>query len=192
MEAKGRATGDSIKWNLRKFWLTGLGRCKFGLRPPPSGKASHAALRGTKKGMPLRGNMFSIADLLRTPEDAPPSMGAYVLLIELAAPVPVTLPGKPSTTLEASRCLYCGSAKGPGGIRARLAWHMRVSKKLQWHVDRLTEAGIVTGAWVFPGGDECKLVRTLSHLPVPIPGFGSADCPRCRSHLLRWPCGSRL
>jgi Uri superfamily endonuclease len=114
-----------------------------------------------------------------------------VLLIELAASVAVTLPRKLSTTLEAGRYLYCGSAKGPEGIRARLARHMRVGKKLQWHVDRFTEVGTVTGAWVFPGGDECKLVRTLSHLPVPIPGFGSTDCPRCRSHLLRWPCGSR-
>ena len=108
--------------------------------------------------------MFSITDLLRAAEDAPPSMGAYVLLIELAAPVAVALPGKPSTTLEAGRYLYCGSAKGPGGIRARLVRHMRVGKKIQWHVDRLTEVGTVAGAWVFPDGDECELVRTLSHL----------------------------
>ena len=26
----------------------------------------------------------------------------------------------------------------------------------------------------------------LSNVPVPIPGFGSTDCRRCRSHLLRW------
>jgi len=30
-------------------------------------------------------------------------------------------------------------------------------------------------------------VAALSCLPVPIPGFGSTDCVRCRSHLLRWP-----
>jgi len=142
--------------------------------------------------MPLRGNTLSIADLLRMAEQAPASTGAYVLLIELAGPVKVTLPGKPKTTLEAGRYLYCGSAKGPGGIRARLAWHMRVGKKIQWHVDRLTEVGTVTGAWVFPGGDECELVRTLSHLSVPIQGFGSSDCLGCRSHLLSWPHGTPL
>ena len=64
---------------------------------------------------------------------------------------------------------------------------MRHGKAIQWHVDGLTEAGTVLGAWAFPGGDEFDLVAALSHLPVPIEGFGSTDCPRCRSHLLRWP-----
>jgi Uri superfamily endonuclease len=51
--------------------------------------------------------------------------------------------------------------------------------------DNLTEAGTVLGAWTFPGGgDECDLVAAPSHLPVPIEGFGSTDCRKCRSHLL--------
>ena len=131
--------------------------------------------------------MFSIADLLRKAEDAPTAPGAYILLIGLAVRVEVALPGKPKATLGAGRYLYCGSAKGPGGIRARLARHMRIEKSLRWHVDRLTEVGTVIGAWGFPGGDECDLVRTLSHLSFPIRGFGSTDCPRCQSHLLSWP-----
>ena len=130
--------------------------------------------------------MFSIADLLRKAEHAPSAPGAYVLLIGLAVPVEVALPGKPKTTLGPSRYLYCGSAKGPGGIRARLARHMRIEKSIRWHVDRLTKVGTVIGAWTFPGGNECDLVRTLSHLSFPIPGFGNTDCPKCQSHLLRW------
>jgi Uri superfamily endonuclease len=129
--------------------------------------------------------MFSIADLSRKAEHAPSSRGAYVLLIELPVPVEVALPGKPKTTLGAGRYLYCGSAKGPGGIRARLARHMRIEKSIRWHVDRLTKIGTVIGAWSFPGGDECDLVRTLSHLSFPIRGFGSTDCRKCQSHLLR-------
>jgi histidyl-tRNA synthetase len=62
---------------------------------------------------------------------------------------------------------------------------MRRGKIIRWHVDRLTEAGEVPGAWVFPDGDECALAASLAHLPVPVPGFGSSDCPRCRSHLFR-------
>jgi Uri superfamily endonuclease len=130
--------------------------------------------------------MFSTADLLKKAEHAPTEPGAYVLLIGLPVPVETALPGKPTTTLGAGRYLYCGSAKGPGGIRARLARHMRIEKSVRWHVDRLTEAGTVIGAWSFPGGDECDLVRTLSHLSFPIPGFGSTDCRMCQSHLLKW------
>jgi Uri superfamily endonuclease len=120
-------------------------------------------------------------------DGAPSLPGAYVLAIEITKPVTVKLPGKPAASLRSGRYLYCGSAKGPGGIRARLRRHMGRGKSLHWHVDRLTEAGTVLGAWVFPGGDECDLVVALSSLPAPIAGFGSTDCTRCRAHLLRWP-----
>jgi hypothetical protein len=50
------------------------------------------------------------------------------------------------------------TAKGPGGLAARLARHMRHGKAIRWHVDGLSEAGTVLGAWTFPGGDECDLV----------------------------------
>jgi Uri superfamily endonuclease len=90
------------------------------------------------------------------------------------------LPAKPKTTLGAGGYLYCGSAKGPGGIRARLARHMRIEKSIRWHVDRLTKIGALIGAWSFPGVDECDLVRTLSHLSFPIRGFGSTDCRKCK------------
>ena len=102
----------------------------------------------------------------------------------------VHIGAKPSAPLAPGCYLYCGSAKGPGGLRARLAHHMRHGKSIHWHIDRLTEAGTVLGAWAFPGGDECDLVAALSHLPVAIEGFGSTDCRKCTSHLLRWPPGA--
>jgi Uri superfamily endonuclease len=66
---------------------------------------------------------------------------------------------------------------------------MRRRKAVRWHVDQITTRGRVLGAFVAPGGDECELVERLAGLPVPIPGFGSTDCPRCRSHLLAWRVG---
>ena len=131
--------------------------------------------------------MLSNASFVRKPEDAPRTPGAYVLLIELEEPVEVTLPHQPARVLEAGRYLYCGSARGRGGIRSRLSRHMRSGKSVHWHVDRLTEVGTVRGAWVFPDGDECELSAALSYLPAPIGGFGSTDCSKCRSHLLIWP-----
>ena len=136
-------------------------------------------------------NRNKLGSFVRKAEDAPTLPGAHVLMIELTESVEVTLPGKPKTTLKAGCYLYCGSAKGPGGIRARLSWHMRPGKLIHWHVDRLTNAGRVTGAWVFPGRDECERVRALSRLCAPIRGFGNTDCPKCWSHLLSWPRGAR-
>ena len=56
---------------------------------------------------------------------------------------------------------------------------MRHGKSIHWHIDGLTEAVTVLGAWTFPGGDECDLVTTLTHLPMAIEGFGSTDCRKC-------------
>ena len=52
------------------------------------------------------------------------------------------------------------------------------------------ENGDVLGAWIFPDGVECDLVDMNSALPVPIVGFGSTDCERCRSHLLGSICAN--
>lgn len=125
---------------------------------------------------------------LKDAKDAPPFPGAYALLIEIDRPM-MARAGRRAAMLEAGRYVYCGSARGPGGLRARLGRHMRHGKSLRWHIDQLTEAGRVHGAWIAPGGDECALVGALAHLPVPLPGFGSSDCRRCRSHLLQWPAG---
>lgn len=132
-----------------------------------------------------------VTPFVRTAAEAPSLPGAYLLLITLARPLHGALPHRPEAVLPPGRYLYAGSARGPGGLRARLARHMRAEKKPHWHVDRLTEAGIVEGAWAIPGCGECALIATLAALPVPLPGFGSTDCRRCASHLLAWPAGQQ-
>lgn len=122
----------------------------------------------------------------------PAVAGAYVLAISLTQPVAVTIGGRKTQTLSAGRYLYVGSARGPGGMRARIARHLRRRKPMRWHVDRLTTRGRVVAVWAFANGDECALVGRLRGLPVPLPGFGSSDCDRCRSHLLTWPEGVDL
>ncbi len=69
---------------------------------------------------------------------------------------------------------------------------MRREKRAHWHVDQLTCAGDVLGAWVFPGGDECTVNAALEKLPTPLDGFGSSDCRQCRSHLRLWKAGLNL
>jgi Uri superfamily endonuclease len=113
--------------------------------------------------------------------------GAYILAISMVESTPVSLAGSRVDVLRAGRYLYCGSAYGPGGLRARLRRHFRPEKAIRWHVDQLTTRGHVMGAWAVPNGDECELVRRLSFLRAPIAGFGATDCRCCISHLLSWP-----
>jgi hypothetical protein len=122
-------------------------------------------------------NRSKLGSFVRKAEDAPTLAGAYVLIVELAESIQITLPRKPKTTLQAGRYLYCGSAKGSGGIRARLSRHMRPGKVIHWHVDLLTAPGQVTGAWTFPGCDECELVRGPVAPTCPNPGFRQHRLP---------------
>jgi Uri superfamily endonuclease len=130
--------------------------------------------------------------LFRAAGDIPALSGGYILVIDLTEIVVVAIGHEKPQALAPGRYLYCGSAKGPGGLRARVARHMRRGKSIRWHVDHLTERGAVIGAWIFPDREECALAAKLSHLPVPIPGFGSSDCRRCTSHLFAWPKGAPL
>ena len=54
-------------------------------------------------------------------DEAPSLPGAYAMAIELADTVVVMLSGRAPIALPAGRYLYCGSAKGPGGLKARLS-----------------------------------------------------------------------
>ena len=116
--------------------------------------------------------------------------GAYVLVIELAAPVEFVTAATGPVVLPAGRYGYCGSARGAGGIGARVRRHLRRGKPVHWHVDRLTAAGRVTAVHAAPDGSECALLRRLLAVPgatVPAAGFGSSDCRRCPAHLAGVP-----
>ena len=122
--------------------------------------------------------------------DAPATPGVYALALQLDAPLNVRV-GKNSATLPAGDYLYCGSARGSGGLQ-RLARHMRPHKRAHWHIDQLTAGASLLGAFVEEQGDECALNAALSDLPIPVAGFGSSDCRRCAAHLRFWPEGAAL
>lgn len=121
----------------------------------------------------------------------PATAGAYALLIRLVAPLAPAIPRLADRTLGPGLYIYCGSAYGPGGLRARVARHLRSVKPVRWHVDRLTGVGEVEGVAVRIGGQECDLVATFmaGGATVALPGFGNSDCRRCPAHLVAAPTG---
>ncbi len=122
----------------------------------------------------------------------PPASGTYALLIQIAAPIWVT-PGRlGSFALTPGWYVYVGSARGPGGLAARLKRHLRPSgaRRMHWHIDHLlAQVPVSRVIWVM--GEErreCQWARQLLALPgaeMPIPKFGASDCG-CPSHLIRF------
>lgn len=126
--------------------------------------------------------------------DLPRAPGAYSLLIRLDRLLVLDMPAFRGKTLAPGLFAYCGSAYGPGGIRARVSRHLRAGKPLRWHVDRLTAAGCVLQAGLSISGRECDLVAGIRSCGgiAALPGFGSSDCAACEAHLLRLPDGADL
>ncbi len=123
-------------------------------------------------------------------EELPQGAGAYVLVMELKRPVEVPVRRLGNPVFMPGVYLYCGSARGPGGLSARVARHLRTEKKQRWHVDYLSSKAYGIAALPITGGNECDLVsRLMAVFPVefPVTGFGSSDCRCCISHLMRLP-----
>ncbi|MDP2937102.1 MAG: GIY-YIG nuclease family protein [Dehalococcoidia bacterium] len=85
--------------------------------------------------------------------------------------------------------LYVGSALG--GLKARIARHLRPHKPLRWHIDYLAAVAPIVEVWWQAGADklECQwaaLVRGAPGTGTWVPRFGCSDC-RCPSHLVHFP-----
>ena len=121
----------------------------------------------------------------------PTIRGAYALIVKLEHKLLLDRPRNAHSILPPGWYVYAGSARGPGGIRARLARHFRKEKRIHWHIDQLTTAaGARIWASPVPEGHECDLVSKLhrsGRFHTACAGFGSSDCSRCEAHLLVWP-----
>ena len=81
--------------------------------------------------------------------------------------------------------VYAGSALN--GLSSRLKRHLRIKKRLHWHIDYLLQKADIEEIWYTMGNErlECAWNRIIAGLPNARPivrGFGSSDC-RCHSHL---------
>ena len=123
------------------------------------------------------------------PDLAPAAPGTYAVVLRLAEPTEVAVGSRGVHRLPTGDYAYCGSALGPGGLRARVNRHLRADKRRRWHVDYLRAVAAVVDVWVVESSDrlECELAAALasrSGACRPIARFGSSDC-RCAGHLVR-------
>ena len=119
--------------------------------------------------------------------------GTYTLLITCAKPFRTKIGSLGCATIRKGHYLYTGSALGYGSVslEGRLSRHLRMQKKVNWHVDHLTSNPLCSvKAIVFLRSSkrlECSInqaiVRNLKAKPI-LPRAGSSDC-NCKGHLTR-------
>lgn len=118
----------------------------------------------------------------------PGDSGSYILEFRLARPVELDAGRFEGHRVGPGRVRYYGSARGPGGIAARVNRHLDdANETLHWHIDYLTSLASVDRVYVEPGADECELVerdRRDETWQIVVSGFGATDCASCDAHLL--------
>ncbi len=127
---------------------------------------------------------------------APRQAGSYVLIMRLPEPVAIDVGQLGRFPFDRGWYAYAGSARGPGGLAARLDRHRRTEKPLHWHVDYLRAYASPVAVWYTVGEQrrECRWARGLLELPgarLPVPRFGASDCG-CPTHLLGYPNPPKL
>ncbi len=117
--------------------------------------------------------------------------GTYALLLRLDAPQAVIVGALGALAFPQGWYLYLGSARGPGGLQARLARHRRQgNKRFHWHIDYLRAVAQLTQVWTYTSQArrECEWATSAAALPgatITAPRFGASDC-RCPAHLLHY------
>jgi Uri superfamily endonuclease len=91
--------------------------------------------------------------------------------------------------------LYSGSARGPGGLRARLCRHLRGTGAQRWHIDYLRAVTEPYAAWWRLGdlNEEHGWAASLETVPgcmTAMPRFGASDC-WCPTHLFHTAAAPR-
>lgn len=133
-------------------------------------------------------------------DDLPVRPGTYALILRLREEAEIDVGRLGKFVFPAGFYVYVGSARGPGGIRARLGRHLRGVARPHWHIDHLRSAAQVYGfgyqvdnlethSTALP--PECGWSQALAALPdagILAPGFGASDCRMgCQAHLIHFP-----
>ena len=122
-------------------------------------------------------------------EPAGSEPGIYALILRLEETRAQKIGHLGMFTFPAGTYLYVGSARGPGGIAARVCRHIQEvsDKRRHWHIDWLRQIAWPIGLiWSHADAtSECLWAEILSAQGLRKPArFGASDC-RCPGHLIR-------
>ena len=118
----------------------------------------------------------------------PAEPGAYLLVVEVRRSLRIEVGALGWLRFRKGCYLYVGSARGPGGIAARVGRHLRRDKPLRWHIDYLVARAPITAVWHACAAEalEPLWAARLEGWSPPIlgivPGFGASDS-QAGSHL---------
>ncbi|MGQ9517977.1 MAG: GIY-YIG nuclease family protein [Anaerolineae bacterium] len=116
--------------------------------------------------------------------------GRYILWMRLSSGRIAEIGRLGLFSLPAGWYAYVGSARGAGGVRARVERHLNPNRHTHWHIDYFLPAVLVLAIWASfdRKQGECEwadlLVQRGGARRI-VPGFGASDC-RCAGHLLYW------
>ncbi len=111
--------------------------------------------------------------------------GLYLLILQVPREARLEVGNLGRRVLSPGFYVYTGSARR--GLGQRIARHLRLRKRLHWHVDFLrAQSSRVRAFPIRSSSGECALAAEVARIGCElIPGFGSSDC-RCPGHLVRF------
>ncbi len=123
--------------------------------------------------------------------DLPPSPGTYAILLQLGTPAHLSVGRLGRFEFPRGWYLYVGSARGAGGLRARVRHHWQSAARPHWHIDFLRQvARPVQVMWqIGAARRECEWAAAIGARPearLVAFKFGASDC-KCPTHLYYLP-----
>jgi Uri superfamily endonuclease len=120
------------------------------------------------------------------PDALPAARGTYALELFLAKRSCLQIGKLGAFDFPRGYYVYVGSARGAGGLRARLLRHWCDDKRVHWHIDYLRAVARPVRVWYSTAkrADECKWAALMQAKGACIsaPRFGASDCA-CAAHL---------
>ena len=128
------------------------------------------------------------------PRLVPDDKGSYILLFQAPEDFIARVGKLGRFSFRQGAYAYCGSAFGPGGLKARIDRHIRIRKKKHWHIDYVRPRLSLEKIIVSPTAqDECRWSSEMikTGFEIPVNKLGSSDC-HCRGHFFFTQCLGEL
>ena len=116
--------------------------------------------------------------------------GTYALILETSTEHTVQIGKLGRLHVRPGFYIYVGSAFGPGGLKARIAHHVKISQRPHWHINYLRSVLHLNEVWYTYDSERhehrwADAFSSLRGATVPMLGFGASDCS-CKSHLIAY------